>query len=82
MIGTNSLARCDEMLSKFERGNQRRILSPRAGLDFASSDYLGLATSSRMTNAVAAALANGTPIGATGSRLLRGNAPEHEELEA
>ena len=33
-------------------------------------------------SAVARALAAGTPIGAGGSRLLRGNAPEHEALEA
>ncbi|TIN32778.1 MAG: aminotransferase class I/II-fold pyridoxal phosphate-dependent enzyme, partial [Mesorhizobium sp.] len=31
---------------------------------------------------VAAALADGTAVGATGSRLLRGNDPEHEALEA
>src|SRR5262245_57895088 len=59
-----------------------RTLSSRAGLDFASNDYLGLATSKRLSGAVATALANGTPVGATGSRLLRGNAPEHEAIEA
>jgi 8-amino-7-oxononanoate synthase len=75
------LSRYSEMLSELEREHRRRQLIPRLGLDFASNDYLGLATSARMANAVAAALANGTPIGATGSRLLRGNAPEHEELE-
>ncbi len=65
------------------RGKSRlRTLSPRAGLDFASNDYLGLATSERLADAVAAALDSGTPVGATGSRLLRGNAPEHEALEA
>ena len=59
-----------------------RTLSDRKGLDFASNDYLGLACSKRMAEAVAGALAAGTPIGATGSRLLRGNDPEHEALEA
>ncbi len=34
-----------------------------------------------MVDAVASALANGTPVGATGSRLLRGNNHEHEALE-
>src|ERR1700722_12280142 len=59
-----------------------RALQPRSGLDFASNDYLGLATSKRLADAVAQALEKGTSIGAGGSRLLRGNAPEHEELEA
>ena len=63
------------------RKDRLRALSPRAGLDFASNDYLGLAGSPRLRQAVAAALARGTPVGAAGSRLLRGNAPEHEELE-
>jgi 8-amino-7-oxononanoate synthase len=43
---------------------------------------LGLAASKRLTCAVSAAIVRGTAIGAGGSRLLRGNAPEHEELEA
>ena len=59
-----------------------RSLAPRQGLDFTSNDYLGLAASPRLRQAVAAALARGTPVGAGGSRLLRGNAPEHEALEA
>ena len=63
-----------------DKGRLRR-LAPRAGLDFASNDYLGLATSNRLREAVGAAIARGVPVGASGSRLLRGNAPEHEELE-
>lgn len=59
-----------------------RTLEPRSGLDFTSNDYLGLARSSRLAEVLTAALARGTPIGAGGSRLLRGNAPEHDELEA
>jgi len=58
-----------------------RTLIPRRGLDFASNDYLGLASSSRLRKAVAEALANGVSIGSGGSRLLRGNDPEHEALE-
>lgn len=38
--------------------------SPRAGIDFASNDYLALASAPRMKMAVAAALEAGTPIGA------------------
>ncbi|MGJ0507251.1 MAG: 8-amino-7-oxononanoate synthase [Methylocystis sp.] len=58
-----------------------RALAPRAGLDFASNDYLGLAESADLAAAAAAALARGVPAGAGGSRLLRGNHPEHEDLE-
>ena len=43
---------------------------------------MGLATSKRLGPAVSTAIARGTAIGAGGSRLLRGNHPEHEELEA
>ena len=59
-----------------------RALRPRAGVDFASNDYLGLAESPALREAVAEALARGVPVGAGGSRLLRGNHPEHEALEA
>ncbi|MER9236989.1 8-amino-7-oxononanoate synthase [Mesorhizobium sp. M0622] len=75
------LARYDATLQGLARKDRLRTLSPRAGLDFSSNDYLGLATSRRLGDAVAAAIARGTPVGATGSRLLRGNAPEHEALE-
>ncbi|GLR45701.1 8-amino-7-oxononanoate synthase [Mesorhizobium amorphae] len=76
------LARYDATLQGLARRDRLRTLSPRAGLDFSSNDYLGLAASRRLGGAVAAAIAQGTPVGATGSRLLRGNAPEHEALEA
>jgi 8-amino-7-oxononanoate synthase len=58
-----------------------RALAPRAGLDFTSNDYLGLAESTEYAEAAAAALAQGVPLGAGGSRLLRGNHEEHEALE-
>src|SRR3974390_171463 len=58
-----------------------RSLKPRLGIDFSSNDYLALATAPRMRKALTAALEAGTPIGAGGSRLLRGNCPEHENLE-
>lgn len=76
------LDRYEASLRGLARKSRLRSLSGRAGLDFASNDYLGLAGSKRLADAVAAALANGTPVGATGSRLLRGNDPEHEALEA
>ncbi|BAV50073.1 8-amino-7-oxononanoate synthase [Mesorhizobium loti] len=76
------LVRYDASLRGLARKDRLRTLAPRAGLDFSSNDYLGLAASKRLGEAVAAAIARGTPVGATGSRLLRGNSPEHEALEA
>src|SRR3546814_3271150 len=52
------------------------------GRDFASKDYLGLANDESIPRAVADAVGRGVPVGSGGSRLLRGNAPEHEALEA
>lgn len=63
------------------RGRGRRLIA-RAGRDFSSNDYLGMARAPRLARAVEAALARGVPIGSGGSRLLRGNDPEHEALEA
>lgn len=80
--GRALLDRYEASLRGLARKDRLRSLSARCGADFASNDYLGLARSKRMAEAVAAALAAGTPIGATGSRLLRGNDPEHEALEA
>ncbi|MBO9669266.1 MAG: 8-amino-7-oxononanoate synthase [Sphingobium sp.] len=59
-----------------------RRLSPRTGHDFASNDYLGFAHDPMIAQAVREAIARGVPVGSGGSRLLRGNAPEHEALEA
>lgn len=62
------------------RGRLRRLI-PRQGRDFASNDYLGLARDPLIAQAVADAIARGVPVGSGGSRLLRGNTPEHEALE-
>ncbi|RJF77101.1 8-amino-7-oxononanoate synthase [Rhodopseudomonas palustris] len=59
-----------------------RALKARAGIDFTSNDYLGLAESEELNRAAAEAVARGVPVGSGGSRLLRGNHPEHEALEA
>jgi 8-amino-7-oxononanoate synthase len=69
-------------LKALERRGRLRALSPRSGIDFSSNDYLGLAASEELAEAVARALDRGVAIGAGGSRLLRGNDPEHEMLEA
>jgi 8-amino-7-oxononanoate synthase len=59
-----------------------RSLRQRSGIDFTSNDYLGLAESAELRQAAADAVARGVPVGSGGSRLLRGNHPEHEALEA
>ena len=58
-----------------------RALTRTRGRDFTSNDYLALAESAHLRDAAAHALARGVPLGAGGSRLLRGNHPEHEALE-
>ena len=58
-----------------------RSLRGRAGVDFTSNDYLGLAESDELKRAASEAIARGVPVGAGGSRLLRGNHEEHEALE-
>ncbi len=65
-------------------GDEQRLrrLIPRTGLDFSSNDYLGIAGSGALDGAISEALDRGVPVGAGGSRLLRGNHPEHEQLEA
>ncbi len=69
-------------LARLEGEDRLRRLIPRAGRDFSSNDYLGLAGSDALRGAVRDALDRGVAIGAGGSRLLRGNDPEHEALEA
>ena len=70
------------LLEDLDRVGRRRHLAPRLGFDFASNDYLGLAQSDELARAVVAAIERGVAVGAGGSRLLRGNHPEHEQLEA
>jgi len=76
------LARYKTMLGLLDDEGRRRGLAPQRGIDFTSNDYLGLAGSPRLRAALVAALERGVPVGAGGSRLLRGNHPEHEALEA
>lgn len=69
-------------LAALSRRDRLRKLAPRTGIDFASNDYLGLAQSAELADAARAAIDRGVPVGAGGSRLLRGNHEEHEALEA
>jgi 8-amino-7-oxononanoate synthase len=70
-----------ETLARLERESRIRWLIPRIGRDFSSNDYLGLANARELRDAVRRALDRDVAIGAGGSRLLRGNDPEHEALE-
>ncbi|GAA6210002.1 8-amino-7-oxononanoate synthase [Cognatishimia sp. WU-CL00825] len=69
-------------LELLKQRSRYRSLAPRAGHDFASNDYLGLAQSERLRKAAQSALDRGVPVGAGGARLLRGNDDEHCLLEA
>lgn len=71
----------ERALDALSRRGRLRTLEPAHGLDFTSNDYLGLAQSRELAAAIEAAIARGVPVGAGGSRLLRGNHPEHELLE-
>lgn len=77
----SQLAGFETHLEGLTRVQRRRVLSRGQGHDFASNDYLGLATSARLVPALEDALSRGVPIGSGGSRLLRGNHPEHQALE-
>ncbi len=76
------LARHEGALEALKARGRYRALIPRAGHDFASNDYLGLAGSDVLATAALRALSAGVPVGAGGSRLLRGNADAHSQLEA
>ncbi|MBB4189235.1 8-amino-7-oxononanoate synthase [Sinorhizobium terangae] len=71
----------ERTLQGLARKGRRRVLLSRGGIDFTSNDYLALANSPRLKAAIGAAVERGVPVGAGGSRLLRGNHPEHEALE-
>lgn len=68
-------------LERLEARGRLRSLRPRSGVDFASNDYLALGSTPRLHAAIQAAIARNVPVGSGGSRLLRGNDPEHALLE-
>ena len=75
------LKRFAGLLDDLKQGSVYRSLRATAGTDFTSNDYLALADSRRMREVLIDALKRGVPSGSGGSRLLRGNHPEHERLE-
>ncbi len=78
----NRLSPYFSQLQALEARGRSRQLRPRSGIDFSSNDYLGLARDKAIAQAISNAVTRGVPAGSGGSRLLRGNAPEHEALEA
>ncbi len=68
-------------LGRLSALGRHRTLAPFSGLDFTSNDYLGLANSRELLDAAGEAVARKVPVGSGGSRLLRGNHPEHEAAE-
>lgn len=71
-----------DSLNQLQALGRLRQLSPRDGLDFSSNDYIALADDPRLKAAITEALDRGVAVGSSGSRLLRGNDPELEVLEA
>ena len=69
------------LLGGLDAQHRRRQLISRKGADFSSNDYLGLSQSREVRQIALAALERGVALGSGGSRLLRGNDPEHEALE-
>ena len=67
-------------MRSLEAQGLRRILSPAAGIDLSSNDYLGLAQHPRIKAAMAAAIER-EGAGSTGSRLLRGERDSFAALE-
>lgn len=77
-----AIPRYEATLAGLARKSRIRALTPQQGVDFTSNDYLGLANALRLKAAISAAIEQGIPAGAGGSRLLRGNHWVHEVLEA
>jgi 8-amino-7-oxononanoate synthase len=75
------LERFSDQLRDLDARGACRHLRTASGADFSSNDYLALADGVRLRRAVIEALERGIPCGSGGSRLLRGNHPEHERLE-
>jgi 8-amino-7-oxononanoate synthase len=74
--------RMAQQLDALRAQSQFRTLNMPTGMNLNSNDYLGLASDPRLMRAVLDAVARGTTVGSTGSRLLSGNAPAWEEVES
>ncbi len=72
---------CSGRLNGLKGKDRYRSLEVGKGIDFSSNDYLGLANHPHIRKAMVRALEEGIPLGATGSRLLRGHTVWHAALE-
>jgi 8-amino-7-oxononanoate synthase len=70
-----------QTLKQLKTKGRFRSLTPPAGIDLSSNDYLGLRDHPAIKNAALCAVQRGVSLGAGGSRLLRGNQPQHWDLE-
>ena len=75
------IERLENDLARLQSESRFRSLNPHRGIDFTSNDYLGFANRPELRERALAAMTSGLPLSASGSRLLRGNHPEHEKLE-
>ena len=75
------LKRFHSELAKLTATDQERHLTKIDGIDFTSNDFLGFSHHPAIREAVLKALHDGIPLGAGGSRLLRGNHTAHADLE-
>jgi 8-amino-7-oxononanoate synthase len=78
----NLSRRIDAELAGLASRDQLRRLGAIQGVNLCSNDYLNLSSDPRLREAVVTALAAGTALCSTGSRLLSGNAEIWETLES
>ncbi len=76
------LDRYSDEIDRLQKSNLKRELATISGVDFTSNDFLGLIHAEPIRLAVQQALKEGIALGAGGSRLLRGNHHEHQQLES
>src|ERR1035438_9875526 len=69
-------------LQQLASRDQRRSLAEMFGVNLCSNDYLGLAQSPALREAVLEAVRSASRVGGTGSRLLSGHAAAWSDLEA